>query len=109
MPDKNELEASTYMQTQRRQALAVLTWWSNRLEEDDYMGARLLELRIQAPKKTGQDFRLVLKGVTEAGQYVVAFGNGGDMQSALASLKSRAEAQGMPWRDDKPYTPPSAQ
>lgn len=108
MGSKSDAEGDKYMAQLRRQALSVMAFWNNKMEDFDDMGIQVLEMRIQAPRKTGGDFRVILKAVTEDNRPMVAFGNGGDFQTALNDLKSRAEQVGIRWKDDLPWTPGKA-
>lgn len=105
MPSRSDIESNEYMQGMRREALAVLAYWNRRLEDFDNMGVQVSEIRVQGPSKTGADVRVIVKAATEDGRLLVAFGNGHDIQSALADLKSRDAAVGIKWGEDKPWNP----
>jgi hypothetical protein len=93
------------MRVARARALALLRGIEVMVSEEGLDGVAILELKVQMPRKTGGDFRVVAKGITEDGRPLVAFGGGSSFEASMADLVRRSEAEGLKWRDDKPYEP----
>lgn len=90
----------------RRRAL-LLGQISQAMEEPDSQDIMIVELRIQGPAYTGQDYRMIIKGRVDGDRYV-SFQNGNSVEELLQGLRSRVAAGNMKWREDLPWTGPES-
>lgn len=63
----------------------------------------LSEVRVKMPRIVGDEFMVVIKGVTDEGN-VVAFYRAEDYASAVTGALLAWENRSLKWREDRPWT-----
>lgn len=72
------------------------------LSEEMTNGMEIREVRIQGPLLTGNDTRLIIKGVA-GGEKFIAFQNAETVEDAVKQMVSRLDQDTMKWKEDLPY------
>lgn len=72
-------------------------------EEFNNMGERVHEIRIQAPREVGGEYRAIIKVQPENGPMMVGFRNAATLSGLVADLSQAVTAGTLRLREDTPY------
>lgn len=65
----------------------------------------ILQISVQGPRKTGGDYRAIIKGEDEQRRKWVAFVNGNTLEELHNNIAKQGQVYGFKWREDKPFPP----
>ena len=106
MPDNYELEGQAYMDQARKRLYGAVGFIDRLFNEPGGDGVVLLQVSISGPRKTGEDFRAVLKGRDDKGALWVDFVNGETLETLHNNIREKGQKRGFKWREDKPFPTP---